>query len=217
MTRVKVCGITRVEDARAAVACGASAVGLVFWPESPRAVTPERARSIAEILPPFVTMVGVFVDEAPSRIEALAGALRLGAVQLHGSEDDVAIERLVRRHRVIRAIGLGASVGGDGWWRLVRSDVTLLVDADDPVRKGGTGRRANWDAAAEAARERPLILSGGLTADSVGEAIRQVRPFAVDVSSGVEREPGVKDPVRLAAFFEAVRNHDRERHDQARR
>ncbi len=199
--RVKVCGITRLEDALLASELGAFAVGFVFWSGSPRFIDPYRARGIAAALPPHVTAVGVFVDQPPEHVKAVAGLLRLGAVQLHGAEsiDDY---RVVRS-RIIRAIGLTPQSDGRSLDALP-SDVTVLLDAHDPVRKGGTGRTIDWNAAAAIAARRRTILSGGLTPENVRTAVEAVRPYAVDVSSGVEAAPGVKDPARLRGFFAAL-------------
>jgi len=187
---VKICGITRLEDAEAAVACGADALGFVFWPRSPRYVDPERARAIVEALPPFVTPVGVFVDQPAEEVNAVSSLARLGAVQLHGSESPDYTRSLERP--VVKAIAV---------WPM---NVVLLLDVHDPVRRGGTGQTVDWAAAGEIARRRRTILAGGLTAENVADAIARVRPYGIDVSSGVERSPGIKDHGRLKALFEAV-------------
>lgn len=199
MIRIKVCGITRAEDAMLAAELGAAAVGFVFWPRSPRAVNPEAARRIAALLPPFVTPVGVFVNEPVEAIQRIARQVRLGAVQLHGDESPAVLAALDRP--VIRAVSLPGPDGEafDAW-----RDATLLVDAHDPIRRGGTGRQADWARAAELAARRPVILSGGLGADNVRDAVQLVRPAAIDVSSGVEASPGVKDHARMRNFFAAV-------------
>lgn len=202
--RVKVCGITRREDARLAVELGASAVGFVFWRQSPRAVTIEQARRITGTLPAFVAAVGVFVNASPDEVEETAREARLTAIQLHGDEDASAYERCARP--VIKALPVGtdftlSAVEG------VPAGMTVLLDAHDPARRGGTGRTIEWTVAATAARVRPVILSGGLTPDNVRTAAETVRPFALDVSSGVESAPGVKDDGRLRAFFRALDEH----------
>lgn len=201
MTRIKVCGIRRREDALLAVELGANALGFVFWPNSPRAIDLTAAREIIDSVPPFVETVGVFVNQRPADVQQMAVRVRLSAVQLHGDEDargyaDCAL-------RVIKALPVGpgftmAAVEG------VPPDVTVLLDAHDPVRRGGTGRPIEWSVAEAAARVRPVILSGGLTPDNVRQAVNMVRPYAVDVSSGVERAPGVKDESKLRAFFAAL-------------
>ncbi|MBI3490455.1 MAG: phosphoribosylanthranilate isomerase [Acidobacteria bacterium] len=194
---VKICGITRAEDAEAAVQAGAGAVGFVFWPESPRFIDPHRARAIAARLPPFVTTVGVFVNQAVAHVRSVASLVRLGAVQLHG--DETPDEAAAIAVPVIKAVTLGdAQV--DRW----PSRATILLDADDPLRRGGTGQTIDWPAAAAVAARRNILLAGGLTPDNVGEAVTRVRPFGIDVSSGVERSPGIKDPQRIRALFEAL-------------
>jgi phosphoribosylanthranilate isomerase len=199
MTRVKICGITRGEDAELATTLGASAVGFVFWPRSPRFVEPARARDIVRALPPFVTPVGVFVDQPAGHVKDVAAVVGLGAVQLHGNED-VGFCRALGR-RVIKAASVERATALGGYWPF---EVTLLLDAVDAERRGGTGQTVDWPAAAAIAARRRVILAGGLHPQNVGDAIRQVRPFAVDVSSGVESAPGVKDEGRLRAFFAAV-------------
>ena len=200
---VKVCGVTRAEDAEAAVSAGATAIGFVFWPKSPRAIDPYRASAIAAMLPPFVTPVGVFVDQPAEYVNGVASLAGLGAVQLHGDESADYVSAM--RRPVVKAIslreGLPPSAGRIDDWP---SRVLLLLDVHDPVRKGGTGRTVDWSVAAEIARRRPVVLAGGLTAENVGEAIDRVRPFGIDVSSGVEAVPGIKDHRRIKALFEAV-------------
>jgi phosphoribosylanthranilate isomerase len=198
---VKICGITRMEDAEAAVDAGAGALGFVFWPKSPRYIDPHRARAIVSGLPAFVVPVGVFVNQPAAHVKGVAALVGLGAVQLHGDEDVLYVAAMTEP--VIKAVALDAAAGGpvvDVWPRRT----TLLLDVHDPVNRGGTGRTLDWAAAAPIAARRRTLLAGGLTPDNVGDAIAQVRPFGVDVSSGVERAPGVKDPVRIRALFEAI-------------
>src|SRR3954447_6610859 len=196
---VKICGITRREDAMAAVDAGARAIGFVFWPDSPRFIDPHRARTIAAALPPFVTTVGVFVNQAIEHVNRVAGLVRLGAVQLHGDETPDVAGAVARP--VIKAIT--PEHGDVGVWP---DRVRLLLDVYDPAARGGTGRTVDWDRAANIASSRRILLAGGLTPDNVAGAIARVRPFGIDVSSGVERAPGIKDHRRLRALFEAV--HD---------
>lgn len=196
---VKICGITRAEDAQLAVRLGASAIGFIFWPGSKRFIDPYRARAIAAVLPPFVTPVGVFVNQPATYVNGVAKLVRLGAVQLHGDETPDLVPAIERP--VVKALGRIDASTAQAWPERVR----LLVDADDPVQRGGTGARADWAAAAVLAAQRPVMLAGGLTPANVAAAIRQVRPLGVDVSSGVETAPGIKDPGRMEQLFEALR------------
>jgi phosphoribosylanthranilate isomerase len=205
MLLVKVCGITRLEDADAAVAAGARALGFIFWPESPRFLDPHRARAIVSALPPFVTTVGVFVNQPIAYVNGVAALARLSAVQLHGDETIDEAARVARP--VVKAIGVSAATqagAADAW----PARVTMLVDAHDPRRRGGTGRTIDWTVAAAIAARRRTILSGGLTADNVADAVARVRPFGIDISSGVERAPGIKDHARMRALFEVVHDID---------
>jgi phosphoribosylanthranilate isomerase len=199
---IKICGITRADDAAAAVDAGAGAIGFVFWPGSPRCVDPYRARAIAAALPPFVTAVGVFVNQPIEYVRGVASLVRLGAVQLHGDETPEYASGLSTS--VMKAIPVGA--GQDDRVGIWPSGTTLLLDVHDPVRRGGTGRTIDWAAAAAIAATRRVLLAGGLTPDNAADAIAQVRPYGIDVSSGVERSPGVKDHQRLQALFEALKN-----------
>ena len=200
MSFVKICGITRAEDAAAGIAAGANALGFVFWPKSPRCVDVERARTIVAAMPPHVTAVGVFVDQQADDVNEIARLVNLGAVQLHGSESDDYVRAMSRR--VIKAV----SVHGEHPPDVARwpESVTILLDVHDPVRKGGTGKTIEWTAAAVVARRRNILLAGGLTPENVSEAIARVRPYGIDVSSGVESQPGIKDHSRITALFEAV-------------
>jgi phosphoribosylanthranilate isomerase len=205
---VKICGITRGQDAELASALGAAAVGFVFWPGSPRYVAPEVARTMTPDVPAAVTKVGVFVDESPEHVTRTAEEVGLDGVQLHGLETPEYCRALAARlgpqRRIIKAIG----IRGNGVVNLADfdADVTLLVDTYDSTRHGGTGRTANWDVARKIASTRATILAGGLNAANVRLAVRSVQPYGIDVSSGVESAPGVKDPVRLRSLFEAL--HD---------
>jgi phosphoribosylanthranilate isomerase len=202
MIPVKICGITRGEDAVLAAELGATWVGFVFWPKSPRFVTRAAAADILATLPAHVTGVGVFVDQPAADVDATAAQVGLGSVQLHGDENPAAYR--VGGRRVIKALRLASESNASAADPVPR-DVTLLVDAFDPVRMGGTGRQVDWTVAAAIARRRPTILSGGLRAENVQEALARVGPYALDVSSGIESTPGIKDPARMRAFFDAVR------------
>jgi len=203
MTRVKVCGIRRRADAELAVTLGATALGFVFWPSSPRAVTPETVLEITDGLPAFVSRVGVFVNQSPVSVLRTAAKAGLTAIQLHG--DEQASTYFESSLSIIKALpvseGFSLSAVED-----LPPRVTVLLDAHDPVRRGGTGRVVEWTVAAAAARVRPVILSGGLTPDNIRQAAAAVRPYAVDVSSGVESAPGVKDESRMRAFFAALQS-----------
>ena len=200
---VKICGVTRLEDADAAVDAGANAVGFVFWPKSPRFVDPFRARAIVAALPPFVTAVGLFVNQPAEYVNGVAALVRLGAVQLHGDETPDDARRIARP--IVKAVPVAATPSaGSAPLAAWPTAVTLLLDACDPDLRGGTGRTIDWDAAAAVAATRRTILAGGLTPDNIAEAIRRVRPFGVDVSSGVEAAPGIKDRAKIRALFESI-------------
>lgn len=201
MIRVKICGVTTPEDALVAVDLGASAIGMVFWPASPRCVDLARARAIVRALPPFVAAVGVFVDQ--ENAQHVAEQVGLHALQLHG--DEPAIGYRESRLPIIKAVPVrdrSAVAAADA----VPPGATVLLDAHDPEKRGGTGRRIDWSIAAEIAARRPIILSGGLNLANVVEAIGTVRPAAIDVSSGVESAPGRKDHAKLRAFFDVIRD-----------
>lgn len=198
---VKICGITRAQDAALAARLGAAWVGFVFWRQSPRFVEPQTAMAILAALPPHVAGVGVFVDQPVDEINAIADQVGLAAVQLHGGESGAACGGC--RRRVIKAIRLSAESTVDDL-DAVWAKATVLLDAFDPVRMGGTGRRVDWALAGRIAQRRRTILSGGLRAENVSDAVRLVAPYGLDVSSGVESRPGVKDPDRMRAFFQAV-------------
>lgn len=197
MVKVKICGITNVADALQAVACGADALGFVFYAKSSRCVAPAVVKEIIAALPPFVTSVGLFVNETPTRIREIADFCGLDVIQLHGDEGpgdcDFAPRRTIKALRVKDAASL---VGHEAF-----QTSALLLDAWVADAYGGTGEVFNWELAAVIARQRPVILAGGLTVKNVAEAVRSVHPYAVDVSSGVEAAPGKKDPEKVAAFI----------------
>jgi len=195
---VKICGVTRLEDAEAAVDCGAGAIGFVFWPGSPRVIPPDAARAIVRRLPPFVTPVGVFVNQPADYVNEVAALVGLGVVQLHGDESAGYASTITRP--VLKAMTVEAAAAADAW----PAATMILLDANDPVRRGGTGQTIDWSGAAMVASRRPVVLAGGLTPDNVAAAVAAVRPFGIDVSSGVERSPGIKDRGRLRSLFEAL-------------
>ncbi len=202
MTRVKICGIARVADARLAAEAGASAIGLVFWPGSTRCLTVDRAKEIVLALAGTgVTTVGVFVDQLPHFVEGVAKGARLDAIQLHGHENVAAYEFGLP---ILKSVAVGAGWRADAL-RDLPPHVLPLLDAQDEARKGGTGTTIDWTAAAAGASLRRIALAGGLTPDNVAGAIASVSPYAVDVSSGVEARPGVKDASLVRAFLDAVR------------
>ncbi|MDO0944737.1 phosphoribosylanthranilate isomerase [Chromohalobacter israelensis] len=198
-TRVKICGLTREEDIDAAVAAGADALGFVLWPGSSRAIDEARLARLAARVPAFVTRVGLFVDQADDEIRRCARHLDL--VQLHGNESPDDCARLdipwIKALRMRDGIDLHAEA--------TRYDAArgLLLDAYRPGVPGGTGETFDWSRI-PANLAKPVILAGGLTADNVAEAIHRVRPYAVDVSGGVEAEKGLKDPARIRAFLSQV-------------
>lgn len=199
---IKICGITRLEDAELACDLGATALGFIFWPASPRFIDPHRAQKIVRALPPGVTAVAVFVNQPLAYVRAVASLVRAGAVQLHGDEDATYVDQI--RDRVIRAVAL-AGESSEASATMLPPHVTVLLDAHDPDKRGGTGRQIDWETAARIARRRRTILSGGLRPDNIQAAIARVSPYGIDVSSGVEARPGVKDHGKLRAFFDAVR------------
>lgn len=207
MTRVKICGITRLEDARLAVELGAAALGFNFYEPSPRYIEPARAREVIDQIPPFIAGVGVFADETyGGRVAEIAREARIGVIQLHGPRfpsDGAPLDG----YRLIRAVPVGPDFNPTTL-RALPPDAFLL-DAFDPVRIGGSGKSIDWGLARRATEQgKTIILAGGLTAENVREAIRKVRPFAVDVASGVESAPGIKDPGKLRSFFAAVAEAD---------
>jgi phosphoribosylanthranilate isomerase len=198
---VKICGITRPIDAQNAVRLGATALGFVFWPESPRAVAPERVAEIVATVPTPVMTVGVFVNEELDVVRRIVASTGIGVVQLHGDESpDYAAALEVP---VFRSVTLAAFEAASRAWP---EQTTFLLDAADPVRRGGTGRTLDWSRAAAAARRSRVILAGGLTPANVADAIAVVQPFGVDVSSGVEEAPGVKDGEKVKRFLDQARH-----------
>jgi len=204
-TKVKICGITNADDAAAAVEAGADALGFNFYRKSPRYIEPALAKQIVAGLPPFVMPVGVFVNEDVTTVRSIMDACGLTIAQLHGDESAAYCEQLARP--VIRALRLKDRAsfltlaefqGRSG----VRS---FILDTFSESAYGGTGQVTDWALASEAAKSATILLAGGLTSANVGEAIRAVHPYGVDVSSGVERVPGRKDHAKIRAFLDAVR------------
>jgi phosphoribosylanthranilate isomerase len=202
--RVKICGITSPDDGLMAARAGADAVGLVFWPRSPRNVDLAAARAIARALPAFVLRVGVFVDPTAETIAQAVDAAGLDLLQLHGGEPPEAFDGLPRRG--VKAIRIGPGFDATHALRYEGRAAGLLLDTQSASAPGGTGETFDWSiAGALRPRVSYLVLAGGLTAANVAGAIAAVRPDAVDVSSGVESVPGRKDPEKVRAFIDAVR------------
>ena len=201
--RVKICGVTNWADAKLAVDLGADALGLNFYPLSPRAVSPAGAWQIIRRLPPMVAVVGVFVNWPAEVVHTLARALRLDAVQLHGDEPPEEARRLAEAFRVIKAFRVGPRFRPATVARY-KAASAFLLDGFHRGQYGGTGSTADWRLARQAKRYGPVILAGGIRPENVGRAIAEVRPFAVDVASGVEARPGKKDPGALRALMREV-------------
>jgi len=204
MVRVKICGITNSGDALLAADLGAHALGFIFYPKSPRAVTPERARHIIGQLPPFVATVGVFVDEDPANVREIASLVGLDWIQLHGSEPPEYCRSLGRR--VVKAFRVKGVEIFSQLTEYQGAAQVFLLDAYKPGTPGGSGETFDWELTRQIKKCGPIILAGGLTAANVGQAIKIAQPAAVDVASGVEAAPGKKDPEKLRAFFEALKS-----------
>ena len=207
-TRIKVCGMTRLEDALLAAELGADALGFNFYRPSPRYITPETARAIIWRLPPFVTPVGVYANETNmDHVTAVAAEAGVLAIQLHGPQfpDPTGPPP---GYSLIRTVAVGEDFKAESLATLQAN--AFLLDAFHPQLSGGTGRQFDWGLARDARRYGAIILAGGLNPGNVGRAIQEVRPYAVDVASGVESAPGQKDPALLRAFFAAVQEADRD-------
>jgi phosphoribosylanthranilate isomerase len=200
-TRVKICGITRPEDAKVAIKCGADALGLVFYDPSPRAVTIEQARKVVARISPFVTVVGLFVNEERERIAEILSEVRIDLLQFHG--DETPEECAGHSRPYIKAIRMRESVDLEAELGRYSQAEGLLLDTYRKGTPGGTGDSFDWDLIpAEIAGS--ITLAGGLDSENVAQAIRQVQPYAVDVSGGVEKEKGIKDEEKIAAFMRGV-------------
>jgi phosphoribosylanthranilate isomerase len=202
MLRIKICGITNTEDAFAAIACGADALGFVFYSKSPRSVKPETARSIISSLPPLVTTVGVFVDEDKETLEKIVSYTGLDIIQLHGSESP---EYFSLSRKTIKAIRV-KDLADLELLNQYKTAAAFLLDTYSPDSIGGTGHVFNWEIAVEAKKLGRIILAGGLSPDNIEEAVKLVQPYAIDVASGVEgSKKGKKDHKRLRLFIERAR------------
>lgn len=204
-TRVKICGLTRPQDAQAAVHLGADALGLVFYPPSPRAVTVEQAQNIVANLPPFVTVVALFVDEAPGRIEEILARVRIDLLQFHGDEATETCASFAKPW--IKALKVRPGVDLTAEARRFEGSSGLLLDAWHPDVHGGSGEAFDW-ALLDNDVIPGLVLAGGLHAGNLRQALEKVRPYGLDVSSGVESAKGIKDYAKMAAFLQQVREFD---------
>lgn len=202
VVRSKICGITRIEDALAAVEAGADAIGLVFYAKSPRAVTAQQARAIISALPPFVTSVGLFVDASRCELGELLDAVPLDLLQFHGDEAPADCDGYHRPYIKALRVKPGDDIAAQV--ELYKNASGVLLDTYVPGIPGGTGEAFDWSLVPEGL-SKPVILAGGLTAANVAQAIARVRPYAVDVSGGVELAKGIKDAEKIRAFMQAVK------------
>jgi len=196
VTVVKICGVTRAEDAAVAVAAGADMIGLVFWPHSPRMATEEQARSVREVVPGSVPLVGVFVDEDPARMDELVETIGLDRVQLHGAEPRALVEHYGAR--AIRGVR-------DGDVSDVPPGVPVIYDRPWGETRDIEALYAHWRLASRLVADHPLLLSGRLDPDNVAQAVREVRPYGVDCASGVESAAGIKDHERVRRLVAAAK------------
>ena len=216
-TRIKICGVTRLEDAQLAVDLGAAALGFNFYPLSSRYIEPAAARAIIRRLPPFVAAVGIFANETDTgHVISLAREAGVTTVQIHVAQvplsgpaafQSPALDELLAASTLVVAVPVREGFKPEDLRKIKAS--AYLLDTYDPDLLGGTGRTFDWSVVREAKQYAPIILAGGLTPENVGRAVREVRPFAVDVASGVESAPGIKDPAKLRAFFAAVAQADK--------
>ena len=209
MVRVKICGITNPADAQLAAELGAHAIGLNFYPQSPRSISPHDAAKIIKPLPPFVAPAGVFVNWAADPVIALSKALHLSSAQLHGDETPQTCAAIAQHLPIIKVFRIkkGSALPKFAEYRAANA---FLLDAASTTDFGGTGKTIDWLLARRAANRHRIILAGGLTPENVAEAILTVRPYAVDVASGVESRLGKKDPAKLQKFFAEVARANRE-------
>lgn len=202
MTKIKICGITRIEDALCAAECGADAVGFIFHPPSPRYITAEKAKAIITELPEGIVTVGVFVNRPAEEVSRTVADCNLDLIQLHGNESPDYCRRFPPE-RVIKAVSPRTP---EELRKLAEYEVrAFLIDTRDSGRYGGTGKRTDWELAAELGKAHPLILAGGLDAGNIAEALAAVAPRAVDINSGIERSPGIKDHDRMKRIIVRIR------------
>jgi phosphoribosylanthranilate isomerase len=209
-TRIKICGITRPEDALSAISCGADALGLVFYEKSPRAVTLEQARSIAAVVPPFVTIVSLFVNAPAQTVTDVITEIPVGLIQFHGDEDAAFCGQFGRPW--IKALRVRSGMDLAAECAALEGAQGVLLDAWQEGVPGGTGKTFDWSLARQSL-PLPLVLAGGLNEDNVVEAMDSLQPAAVDVSGGVEASPGIKDPGKIKRFIAAVRAADQQQLD----
>lgn len=205
-TRVKICGFTRVEDAVCAAHSGVDAIGLVFYPSSPRNVDIDQAIKIVNALPAFTSVVALFVDEQESRIREILEWVSIDCLQFHGDEPAEACRIYGKRY--IKALRMQSGIDIEGVAKQYHDAAALLLDAYHPAAKGGTGSQFDWDLIPGQC-DLPVILAGGLATNNARQAVQKVRPYALDVSSGVEAEKGIKDAFKMAAFLKEVNEGDR--------
>lgn len=204
-TRIKICGLTRADDVQAAIDCGADALGFVFYERSPRHVTLAQAERLLVRVPPLVSAVGLFVNAPAAVVREALAALPLDQLQFHGAESADYCRQFGRRwFKAVPMRDLPSAEAAAAWLAAYPDSSAFLFDAFGKAQMGGSGEVFDWSRLPPT--DRPVILAGGLHAGNVGDAIRRFRPFAVDVSSGVESAPGVKSSAKMRAFFSAVRN-----------
>ncbi|MCH7623579.1 MAG: phosphoribosylanthranilate isomerase [Nitrospinae bacterium] len=202
MVKVKICGMTNLEDTLLAVKGGADAVGFIFYKKSLRNVSAKTVKTIVAALPPFIETVGVFVNESADRINRIVDSCKLSAVQLHGNESPAFCKKI--RRKVIKAVRVKGKDSFDGLSSYKVS--AFLLDACSDQQQGGTGETFDWRLVSEGKKYGPVILAGGLDPSNVAHAIQKVKPYGVDVCSGVEKIPGIKDPSRLKEFIKAAKS-----------
>lgn len=207
--KVKVCGITRLEDAMVAVEAGVDALGFIFYRKSPRNIKPETAREIIDQLPPFVDVVGVFVDKKREELEEIVQYCRLGYVQLHGNETPKYCERLARFAapcQVLKALRVGGDMDTSRLAEYNDFVRGFLLDTYDKNMAGGTGKSFDWSLIARLDLKKPYILAGGLNSENIAQAVQAVQPYGVDINSGVEQEPGIKDHGKIIETVGVIRS-----------
>ncbi len=208
MVRVKICGITNLEDALSAVDSGADALGFVFYKKSPRYITPEKARSIIALTPSFTTTIGVFANDSQQQVQEIIALTGIDVIQLHGDETP---DMCQYSRRVVKAIRVKTLQSLEPLKQYQDSITAFLLDTYTPEGLGGTGQIFNWDIAVEAKQFGTIILAGGLTPNNVANAVKRVRPYGVDVSSGVEAKKGKKDHKKMKRFIEQAKSASKDR------